>query len=276
MSSIVLSRDPDWLGQLETISSLTLLSEDGCQVPVSFELLVAVSPLVSSMMADLLPPAYSPHVISIPAVIGDVLLLVAEILSKGSAAVVNEGSMEKVQDVFKMMRIEAFISCCQFDNNSVADRKDSEDYDEQKQNKYESDYYESEVEEKEIKVKVNENIGICENCFKCGIRVNNMGTKSFRKHMLSHYSHVFDNVITAKEPFNCPICNKAHKKRGTLVRHYAITHNKIFEMTDLTPQALHYSKSRVKKMEQTEVVVETLTEDMELEMFRKGDLSEEN
>ena len=261
MSSIVLSRDPDWLGQLETISSLTLLSEDGCQVPVSFELLVAVSPLVSSMMADLLPPAYSPHVISIPAVIGDVLFLVSEILSKGSAAVVNEGSMEKVQDVFKMMRIEAFI--CQFDNNSVGD-------------KYESDYYESEVEEKEIKVKVNENIGICENCFKCGISINNMGTKSFRKHMLSHYNHVFDNVITAKEPFNCPICNKAHKKRGTLVRHYAITHNKIFEMTDLTPQALHYSKSRVKKMEQTEVVVETLTEDMELEMFRKRDLSEEN
>ena len=49
--------------------------------------------------------------------------------------------------------------------------------------------------------------------------------------MLSHYTQVFDNVITDKEPFNCPICNIAHKKRRTLVQHFAITHNKIIEMT---------------------------------------------
>ena len=64
------------------------------QVPAS--LLVAVSPLVKSMMAELLPPAYSPHVISIPAVTADVLLMVAELLTKG-AAVVHAASNEEVQ-----------------------------------------------------------------------------------------------------------------------------------------------------------------------------------
>ena len=113
--SLVLRKDPAWL---ETLCStdvsggalLTLLGKDGCQVPVPAALLVAVSPLVKSIMSDLLPPAYSPHVISIPAATGAVLLMVAELLSKGTA-VVHANKVE-VQEVFKIMRIEAFLSYC--------------------------------------------------------------------------------------------------------------------------------------------------------------------
>ena len=61
------------------------------------------------MMAEILPPTFSPQIISIPAATGDVLLLVAELLSKGEA-VVNENKSGEVQDVLKMMRIEAFLS----------------------------------------------------------------------------------------------------------------------------------------------------------------------
>ena len=109
--SCVLRKDTDWVLTLSSTNiggALTLLSEDGCQVQVPAELLVAVSPLIKSMMSDLLPPAYSPHVISIPAVTGASLLLVAEILLKGTA-VVNE-NMGEVKEVFKMLRIEATLS----------------------------------------------------------------------------------------------------------------------------------------------------------------------
>jgi len=112
--SLLLKNDPDWPENFCSTDlcggALSLLGRDGCQVLVPAELLLAVSPLVRTMMTDLLPPAFSPHVISIPGVTGAVLLMVAELLSKGTAVV--HANKKEVQEVFKMMRIEACISCC--------------------------------------------------------------------------------------------------------------------------------------------------------------------
>merc|ERR1719318_2461726 len=99
-------------------------------------------------MADLLPPVHSPHVISIPAVTGAVLLLVAELLLKGTAVVNANG---EVQEVFKMMGIEAFLSYC-VPNMEVKDEDLTEDCsqseihvkveksDEIKDNEYDGDF----------------------------------------------------------------------------------------------------------------------------------------
>ena len=77
----------------DTFGPLALLSEDGCHVPVPAVLLLALSPLVRSLMADLLPPAHNHHVLSIP-----------------------EDMKRKVVKVFHMMMIESFISCHPLDN----------------------------------------------------------------------------------------------------------------------------------------------------------------
>lgn len=118
--SYVLRRDPIWLKMLnksDVYGPLALLSEDGCHVPVPAVLLLAHSPLVRSMMADLLPPAHDHHVLSIP-VPGDILLLVADILSKGTV-IVKEDMKREVLKVFNMMLIGSFISCHALDNISV-------------------------------------------------------------------------------------------------------------------------------------------------------------
>jgi len=148
---LVLRKDPDWPKTLFSTDisagALTLLGEDGSQVQVPAGLLVAVSPLVKNMMADLLPPAYSPHVISLPAVTGAVLLVVAELLSKGATVVhANNG---EVQDVFKMMGIEASFSYCVVDTEVkdegfAEDCSESyvkiEDSDENKKSEYYEDF----------------------------------------------------------------------------------------------------------------------------------------
>ena len=68
--------------------------------------------------------------------------------------------------------------------------------------------------------------------------------------MLTHYQQVFFDVLPDKWPFNCPIYDQTSKDRVSLARHYAFFQEKIFELTDLTPETLHYSEKLIKKLEQ--------------------------
>ena len=86
-------------------------------------------------------------------------------------------------------------------------------------------------------------------CPKCGQSFKDT-VSNVRRHILSHYQQVFFDVLPDRIPFNCPICDMCFKWRGSLVRHYAFSHQKIFELTDLTPEDLLYSKSHMKKLEQ--------------------------
>ena len=89
-----------------------------------------------------------------------------------------------------------------------------------------------------IRPRVLKENGAVVKCFKCGLCFN--GKSMARKHVLSHYHQVFYNVLPDCKPFACPICGKFHRDRTTLTRHYALLHKKVFEMTDLTPEALHF------------------------------------
>ena len=75
----------------------------------------------------------------------------------------------------------------------------------------------------------------CHKCPKCGKYVK-VCPKSMRFHMLTHYQQVFFDVLPDKWPFNCPIYDQTSKDRVSLARHYAFFHEKIFELTDLTPE----------------------------------------
>jgi len=71
-------------------------------------------------------------------------------------------------------------------------------------------------------------------CFKCGqICKDNSNLKN---HVLSHYYQVFYDVLPDSKPFPCPECGNTSRDRITLVRHFAFTHKKLFEMTDVTPE----------------------------------------
>jgi len=243
--SLVLSKYPNWL---ETLCSsevaLTLLGEDGCQVQVPAALLVAVSPLVKSMMADLLPPAYSPHVISIPTVTGAVLLLVAELLFKGTA--VLQANNGEVQEVFKMMGIEAFLSYCVSDRE-VKDEDFTEDScqfeirvkreksDEIKNSEYYEDFVSAiEVEKKKIecdlfsernesssdillppnenKDKEREKPFACDQCAYRAVRKGHLN-----QHMLLH---------TGEKPFACDQCDYRAKSNARLNEHIMLVHSR--------------------------------------------------
>jgi len=72
-------------------------------------------------------------------------------------------------------------------------------------------------------------------CFKCDKACNS--APNLRNHILSHYYEVFFAVLPASKPLSCPDCNYNNvRDKITLVRHYALCHNKLFEMTDVTPE----------------------------------------
>ena len=112
--SILLKRDPDWLNiSLVTdadYGAISLLSEDGHQVPVPRATLLTASPLLRSMVHDLHPAVHGPLVLSLT-ISGDVLLLVGDILAKGVANVKGFMLKEEVQRVLMMMGIEAPLDC---------------------------------------------------------------------------------------------------------------------------------------------------------------------
>jgi len=72
-------------------------------------------------------------------------------------------------------------------------------------------------------------------CPTCGQWFGFKDNSNLRSHVMSHYYHLFFKVLPASKPFPCPICGKVNRDRCTLARHYAFTHEKIFDMTDLSP-----------------------------------------
>merc|ERR1712106_56210 len=73
-------------------------------------------------------------------------------------------------------------------------------------------------------------------CFKCNAVCKD--NSNYKNHILSHYYREFDPQIPQVKPFECPICSKPSRDKITLIRHYAFTHQKIFELTDITPEQL--------------------------------------
>jgi len=120
--NFILKRDPVWLASLPSHNaspSLLLLGGDGQQVAVPAPLLLAVSPLVRSILTDLLPPAYSPCFLSLPAVTEDILHVMVDILATGSAGGEHMDKIEDVRQVCGMLGVEVSLVSCQVDSRQA-------------------------------------------------------------------------------------------------------------------------------------------------------------
>jgi len=73
-------------------------------------------------------------------------------------------------------------------------------------------------------------------CQKCSNKTN--GYSNARHHFLSHYYAIFKDILPSSAPFACPECNKENRDKITLIRHYAFTHKKFFEMSDVTEETM--------------------------------------
>merc|ERR1712181_123317 len=90
-------------------------------------------------------------------------------------------------------------------------------------------------------------------CFKCGQVCKD--NSNLRNHVLSHYYRIFDPLIPQAKPFPCPECDKPSRDKITMIRHFAFTHGKLFELTEVTPAHLITAggtprKKREKKVEE--------------------------
>ena len=68
-------------------------------------------------------------------------------------------------------------------------------------------------------------------CCKCGLVCKDLS--HLKNHILSHFYQNFYAVLPSNKPYECPVCSKLNRDRITLTRHYAFTHNKLFEMTEM-------------------------------------------
>ena len=112
-------RDPPvWLESLlpsdpYSKSTIELLCVDGCGVAVPADPLLATSPLLRTILRDHLPSVYSPPALTMPAVTAEVLKIVGELLTTGTSSCLGKESVEEVNQVCKMLGIEAFLECSQ-------------------------------------------------------------------------------------------------------------------------------------------------------------------
>jgi len=111
--SFVLSSSPAWLESplANPGSVIVLMNGDGYQARVPAVILLSYSHFVRNLLADHLPPTYSPPAISLPAVSRKTLQLV-ELLCSGGELFVGGDSKDKVEDVLKMLNPSELESDC--------------------------------------------------------------------------------------------------------------------------------------------------------------------
>ena len=110
--NVIVKCDPVWLGSLPSphaSPSLLLLGGDGQQVAVLPPLLLAASPLLRSILTDLLPPAYGPCFLFLLAVTGEVLHVVVDILATAEVVGEHGDNIEEVKKVFGMLGVDALL-----------------------------------------------------------------------------------------------------------------------------------------------------------------------
>ena len=74
-------------------------------------------------------------------------------------------------------------------------------------------------------------------CPKCGQVCKD--NSNLKNHLLSHYYQDFYRCTPDSKPYPCPSCGKESRDRITMIRHYAFSHNMLYELTDVTPEMLN-------------------------------------
>ena len=126
----VVKRDSDlhWCSDLNTTVSeeILLIGDDGSEVSIPIILLLAASPVIRSMVANVV--IISPLALSITGVSRDALLCLCQILSSGEVNVENDNG-EEVKMALKMLGVEVSLSCFQIKNFGPDNMNDDDDQD---------------------------------------------------------------------------------------------------------------------------------------------------
>jgi len=73
-------------------------------------------------------------------------------------------------------------------------------------------------------------------CLKCGKICGSV--MHLKNHLLSHYYSTLYKFLPTSKPFSCPECSQISRDKVSLTRHFAFTHKKIFQLTDVTEEML--------------------------------------
>jgi len=223
--NLILRRDPVWLRALPSpnASTILLLGSDGQQVAVPATLLLAVSPLVRSILIGLLPPAYSPCIISLPVVTEDVLHVIVDILATGATGCEHMDKIEDVRHAFEMLGVEVSLVSYHLESLDVDQALD-------RSIKVE-DYIEGPDEEnitREVIVK-------SENKNSADVEVEVVKSKRMRGNQ--HLKTVTSiKSIHERDKFTCTLCPQRFKQKNHLVRHIKTIHEQIKFPCKICPQ----------------------------------------
>jgi hypothetical protein len=245
--NLILKKDPVWLGSLPTpddSTTIVLVGSDGHQVAVPAYHLLAVSHLVRSILTDLLPPAYCPCFLSLPATRG-ILQVVRDILNTGTVAGDLVEEVEEVRQVLGMLGVEALIVSYQLESIQVG-----QVFERDIKEEISAEEPDISLEDKEINFKIEdkENTSVkAPKDLRQSLRQKNATLKSnilLSRHTKSHseerphkcsvcergfktlaslQNHV--NTHTGTKPHKCKYCEVSFTTSGELVRHVRYRYN---------------------------------------------------
>ena len=223
--NLILRHDPVWLESLptpdgSTTPTLLLIGGDSRQVEVPAALLLAVSPLVRSILTDLLPPAYCLCFLSLPAT-GEVLQVVRDLLTSGTVAGDHVDAIEEVRQVLGMLGIEALLVSYQLESiqvGQVFDRNIKEELSSEG----------SDISLEETKVKVEDAIVKIENQDDTNVEVeeesNTFGQRPHEKNFTPKSSLKLKSPYNSFSTFSCNLCKEKFAIRSLLKRHIESVH----------------------------------------------------
>jgi len=215
--NLILKRHPVWLGSLpnpNASTSLLLSGGDGQHVPFPAPLLLAVSPLVRSILADLLPPAFSPCSFSLPDVTEEVLHVILDLLTTGAAGGDHVDRIEEVRQGLEMLGAEVPLVSCHVESIEVGQALD--------RSIITVGNYREGPSEEDIKMEV---IVELENKISAGdeveVKSKRVGKNQNQKTVRSTRS------IHKQEKFPCSLCPQMLSTKRYLVRHIKCAHEQI-------------------------------------------------
>jgi len=224
--NLILKRYPVWLGSLpnpNASTSLLLSGGDGQHVPFPAPLLLAVSPLVRSILADLLPPAFTPC-FSLPDVTEEVLHVILDILATGAAGGDHVDRIEEVRQGLEMLGAEVSLVSCHVESIEVGQALD--------RSIITVGNYREGPSEEDIKMDV---IVELENKISAGDEVEVVKSKRVRKNQ-NQKTVRSTRSIHKQEKFLCSLCPQMLSTKRYLVRHIKSVHDQIKIPCNICPQ----------------------------------------
>jgi len=237
--NLILKHAPVWLGSVhppDGRATLVLMGGDGHQVAVPAPLLLAVSPLVRSILRDLLPPPYCPCFLSLPAT-GEVLEVVRDILTTGKVAGHHVNEVEEVRQVLGILGVEAMIVSYQIESiqvGQVFERDVKEDFS--------TDGPHNSLVEEKVKMEVIVKVEDRENIVEADEELNKLGqslksnicpqTLKLKQTLSQHVKS-----INGEGEIACNLCSKTFTQKGNLVTHVNSVHEQIKIKCNLCPLA---------------------------------------